>query len=353
MANYLQKKQYYGIDIMKCVMSVFVIAIHRPVFGAAMPMADMIFNSTLTRQSVPYFFAAAAFLFFGKVPAGERVPGREALFKYVRHILLVYVIWSAVYCPVYIAESGVPVWQALREYAVRFLFEGAYLHLWFLPALAFLTAMAWLLLKKMPAAAVAGVCLAVMLACRAALWAGGKNGSHIPYYIDSAFFYLMFTAIGAHIAQHEGLSRRADILGLAGSFVLLLGSNILAGRYAFGPLLGLNMLPKSFDPADMPVYKNIFIIPLIYFLFCLMKNIRFKERNFYATLRPATGLMYLSHLLVTQAALSAAARFLGVQNALAASAACFGLTLAFTLPLSFGLAWLEKRKHFQWIKLLH
>lgn len=281
------------------------------------------------------------------------MPGRETLFKYVRHILLVYVIWSTVYCPVYIAESGAPVRQALREYAVRILFYGGYLHLWFLPALAFLTALAWLLLKKIPAAAVAGACLAVMLACRAALWAGGENGSHIPYYIDSAFFYLSFTAMGAYIAQRDGPSQRANITGLAASFALLLGSNILAGRYAFGPLLGLNMLPESFDPADMPVYKNIFIILLIYFLFCVLKKIRFKERKFYAALRPATTLMYLSHLLVTQAALSAAVRYMGIQNAPYTSLACFALALAFTLPLSFGMAWLEKRKRFQWMKLLH
>ncbi|HOU11331.1 MAG TPA: acyltransferase [Clostridiales bacterium] len=352
MANYLQNKQYYGIDIMKLVMSVFVIAIHRPVF-AAMPAADILLHSTLTRQAVPYFFTAAAFLFFGKAPIGERVPGRETLSKYVRHILLVYLIWSAVYFPVYLTESGVSAGQALREYAVRFLYCEPYLHLWFLPALVCSTALIRLLLKKMPAAAVAGLSFAAMLACRAALWAGGKNGSVVPSHIDSAFFYLLFTAMGAHIARHNGLTQRANVIGLTASLILLTGSNILAARYAFGPLLSLNMTAKSFSPADMPVYKNIFIIPLIYFLFCVIKNIRFKERKIYTSLRPATSLMYLSHLLVTQAALSAAVRFLGVQNTFAAALTGFGLALAFTLALSFCMVWLEKRRHFHWMKSLH
>ena len=63
--------------------------------------------------------------------------------------------------------------------------------------------------------------------------------------------------------------------------------------------------------------------------------------------------MYLSHLLVTQAALSAAVRFLGVQNTFAAALTGFGLALAFTLALSFCMVWLEKRRHFHWMKSLH
>lgn len=342
---------------MKFVMSVFVVAIHRPIFGVAMPAADMIFNATLTRQAVPYFFTAAAFLFFGKAAQGEPVPGREALWKYLKHILPVYVIWSAVYFPVYYAEirasAAVTAGQALREYAVRFLFYGSYLHLWFLPALAFLTALAWLLLKKLPATAVAGISLAVMLACRVAIGAGGKDGSNLPYYIDSAFFYLLFTAMGAHIARHDGPSQKAGIIGLAGSFILLAGSNILAERFRFGPLLGINMLAGSYNADDMPVYKNLFIIPLIYFLFGLMKNIRFKERQFYAALRPATSLIYLTHLLVPPAVLEYTARFLGVENPAFTGLACFTLALAFSLPLSFGMARLQRHKRFHWMKLLH
>jgi len=167
------------------------------------------------------------------------------------------------------------------------------------------------------------------------------------------FFYLVFTAMGAHIAQHEGLSRKADILGLAGSFVLLLGSNMLAERYAFGPLLGLNMLTERYDVTQMPVYKNILLIPMIYFLFNAMKKIRFKERKFYLVLRPATTLIYLTHLLVPLATLETAAHLLGVENPAYTGPVCFMLALTFTLPLSFGMAWLEKRKYFHWMKSLH
>ena len=65
----LEKKNYYGIDLLKFIMAVCVVAIHtQPLYDIQSTVVQRLFD-TITSLAVPYFFSVSGFVLFSKIDA--------------------------------------------------------------------------------------------------------------------------------------------------------------------------------------------------------------------------------------------------------------------------------------------
>jgi len=104
-----------AFDILKFVLSAFVVLIHTP--WAAGTSADALFRTTFAIMAVPLYFCMAGFFLFQKLPEGplRLREDRLRVWRYAGRTLLLYVVWVALYLP---------------------LVRGVAQHTWFLGALA-------------------------------------------------------------------------------------------------------------------------------------------------------------------------------------------------------------------------
>ncbi|MDR2955351.1 MAG: acyltransferase family protein [Prevotella sp.] len=110
-----------GLDYFRVILSILVITPHaQPLFEEDSLVGWLISNG-IARIVVPCFFIISGYFLSSKLD------DKKALKKYLLHLLLVYVVWSVIYVPVYY-NSIEP-----RSF-ITFALMGYY-HLWFLPAL--------------------------------------------------------------------------------------------------------------------------------------------------------------------------------------------------------------------------
>lgn len=89
----LEKKNYYGIDLLKFIMAVCVVAIHtQPLYSIQSIVVQRLFD-TITSLAVPYFFSVSGFLLFSKIDANILSrKSMEVCKKYLSRVLSLYVI---------------------------------------------------------------------------------------------------------------------------------------------------------------------------------------------------------------------------------------------------------------------
>lgn len=89
----IEKKNYYGIDLLKFIMAVCVVAIHtQPLYSIQSIVVQRLFD-TITSLAVPYFFSVSGFLLFSKID--ENISCRknmEVCKRYLSRVLSLYVI---------------------------------------------------------------------------------------------------------------------------------------------------------------------------------------------------------------------------------------------------------------------
>lgn len=97
----LEKKNYYGIDLLKFIMAVCVVAIHtQPLYSIQSIVVQRLFD-TITSLAVPYFFSVSGFLLFSKIDANILCrKSMEVCKKYLSRVLSLYVIWNIIYLPI-------------------------------------------------------------------------------------------------------------------------------------------------------------------------------------------------------------------------------------------------------------
>ena len=87
----LEKKNYYGIDLLKFIMAVCVVAIHtQPLYSIQSIVVQRLFD-TITSLAVPYFFSVSGFLLFSKIDANILSrKSMEVCKKYLSRVATVY-----------------------------------------------------------------------------------------------------------------------------------------------------------------------------------------------------------------------------------------------------------------------
>ena len=139
-------EQYFGIDVVKFLMALCVVAIHLPVYyltddpaGIYPPAFDW-----FIALGVPFFFACSGFLTAGRLDSiPEAGKGREAyLTSRAVRLLKILLYWNLIYLPLTVAECihlEIPFRRAVAENFAALFTEGHSLAsyvLWYVYALA-------------------------------------------------------------------------------------------------------------------------------------------------------------------------------------------------------------------------
>lgn len=155
MTNQLAKSNYNAVDIAKFIAAFLVIAIHCNPLTSFNEIISNYFVNTISRVAVPFFFACSGFFFFKKLDfQNEKIvnskENRRKLCKYLKRICLLYVIWSGIYLMWQIPEWYSTSWlsvHAFIDYAISFISNGSYYHMWYILYLIFATVFGYFILS--------------------------------------------------------------------------------------------------------------------------------------------------------------------------------------------------------------
>ena len=120
------------LNIMKFMMSIFVMIVHFSPFKSIDPILHFISIHGFTRVAVPFFVLSAGYFVSnnGKI-------GIQQLSKTLKKLLYLYLFWTMVYLPLIIIEFDQLGHQLTLLYIVqRFVFKGTFFHLWYFAAIA-------------------------------------------------------------------------------------------------------------------------------------------------------------------------------------------------------------------------
>ena len=121
-----------SMDMFRYLCALMVVAIHTSLFEDINSQLGFIFVEIIPRIAVPYFFALSGYFYF------QSMLKDGTTWKYIKKIILTYVIWSIIYFIVNFIQWG---HHNLKDYIVSsvylFFVEGSYYHFWFFPALIY------------------------------------------------------------------------------------------------------------------------------------------------------------------------------------------------------------------------
>jgi serine/alanine racemase len=119
------------LNIMKLLMAFFVMVVHFSPFKTINPILHHLSIHSFPRIAVPYFFLSSGYLL-----STNGVILNERLRKTLKKLTSLYLFWTLLHLPLIILEltylpNPDPLWISLSR---SFLFEGSFLHLWYLLA---------------------------------------------------------------------------------------------------------------------------------------------------------------------------------------------------------------------------
>ncbi len=315
-----QLKSSNFADLIKFIMSIFVVAIHAH-FMKGNEIADMLISDVFGRIAVPFFFTAAAFFLFRHInePNFSKRVG-----KYLTKMGLLYIICTFIYVPAIIDWNNGKV--SLFKWFKLIFFEGSYRQLWFLPALIFAVALVYTLCRI-------GVSTKIIFACSIPLYIVGCafHSFYKPlinlelideiakdYYNifgttrNGIFFGFIYVALGALLATHTlKLKMPLAWLGLIFSTFAMILEVLIVEEF-------------SVRPKGMGMYISVFFVAL--FLFWISVNTKLLSNlpdKPFKILRKLSTYIYFSHTL-----------FLYIFSDLSYNGEFFSATVA---SLAFGL----------------
>lgn len=288
------KKQYNGLDILKVSMAVLVASRHMvQMFFLPDSRWQMLMVSWLSNLAVPLFFTAAGFFLFGKISDGRtgQEDGQRIVFRYCRRILYLYLLWTALYLPVWLDgwhTYGETAGKRLLTFTQLFLFSSPIPQLWYLPALAVACLLIWLLLSR-------GVKTGPLLCITGILFIAGCIGDnwYFNQQLPSGIRHLLFLYCRYFLTMRNGI--------FYGAFFVCLGLWFSRTRRrlpllpaALGAVLSVYLMYREV----IHCYNTnmvFFSAPAAFFLFSAASSLRLKDRKLYPRLRGMSEWIYLFH----------------------------------------------------------
>lgn len=136
-------KQYYypGLDVLKILLATIVVLRHcGQSFFAHGSIFKIVVTNTISPVAVPTFFLISSFLFFNKHVDDNN------LRKYLLRLLVLYGVWTVMYLPLILFDLPKTLTGGI-QLLQRFVFDGSYFHLWYLPSLMFAILLTYILSK--------------------------------------------------------------------------------------------------------------------------------------------------------------------------------------------------------------
>ncbi len=324
--------QYNAIDIFKFICAILVCTIHLTPFPYnAFKYSESInfyFSNCIARIAVPFYFTTAGFFLFKKTSITNinQVVIKDYCFKLLR----LFATWHIL------------------------LFVGENSHLWYLSASVIAILFITFLLKKK-------VKLKYLIIISIFLFAIGllgdtyyqiikiaKSNNILNYIImtyekyfkttkNGLFFGTIFVLIGLIFATKKiKINFKVAYIGLLISYILL--------------MIETTFLSNHFNPKDYNMY--ISIVPLIFFTFYMLLNIKLKDRPIYKKLRILSTLIYFSHRMFIYFT-SRIIRNLYYKHAIDLSNYRLIITILLTISFAILIEELSKTKKLKFLKYLY
>lgn len=137
------KERVCSVDLFRYICAVLVIAIHTDPLQEINPELGFIAGNAIPRIGVPFFFIVSGYFYFQKIRQGEK-----PFWQYLRHLLVIYSLWSCLYFVIIFVKSGHRnIRRFFAKSIVNFIWHGSFYHFWFFPALIFALCFTTLLWK--------------------------------------------------------------------------------------------------------------------------------------------------------------------------------------------------------------
>lgn len=351
---------YPGIDVMKFVMAMMVVAAHVPPF----PSGTFLFQvmAVVDRLAVPYFFMATGFLLFCKMDL-PRMDDRR-VWNYCKRMTRLYVLWNLVYLPmavIFIKLSHQVFWSTFLK---MFFLQGGFGHLWFLHACLLgilLSAGMYVRRWRFSVMLAVGCFLYVVFLCGMTyhflyqqLVPEGTSFSAFCGVAEELlgstrhglFFAPVFFLLSAYVAQ--AVQRGRTCLGQRRAGQLF--------AVFFVAFLAEGFVCEAFGSPRMEGF--LFAVPVVYFLFLLSLSWRSSYLAMCKCLRERSMLVYFTHVWVVYFVF----RLFDPQRGAALGGqawtalppyACYFLTLLGALAVSEFLIRLRTHRLGGWVRYLY
>lgn len=125
----MERKNKMGLDKLRLIASILIIAIHIYPLASINEELDFIFTHVICRIGVPIFLMITGFFVLPRA-----IKDRKRLIEYTKKIVKVYIISMIIYFPVNIYAGklkGIGIIGILKEIFIN----GTFYHLWYFPAL--------------------------------------------------------------------------------------------------------------------------------------------------------------------------------------------------------------------------
>lgn len=137
----MDNKNYFpGFDCLKLLLSFLIVSIHVGPFLSYSRPLDFLVNQSIARFGVPVFYMISAFLLMNKAEGKLSLSDESTAKKQIKRLLLLYLIWTLIYTPVWIAEAlkSPEIRGGIRDCAIQYIkdviFIGLY-RLWYIHSL--------------------------------------------------------------------------------------------------------------------------------------------------------------------------------------------------------------------------
>lgn len=215
MAN---KKTYDSLDVVKWVSALLIVIIHTNPFHGS-ELLEFYTKDVISRIAVPLFFAISGYLFFRKITFENGKIARSQqnctyLFRYVKHLILIYLGASSFYL-----LYKIPLWysidwwglHALKDYLVNFFLSSSEYHLWYILASIYGIILFYILLTFIRIDMIKYLCVAgwiIECLLYSYSWMGIDDieiltwlTSHFTVCFDAAFRAIPLMAVGLYCAK--------------------------------------------------------------------------------------------------------------------------------------------------------
>lgn len=142
----MEKSEYRALDFFRIICAALVVCIHIQFFSDVNARLSFLFNYTVCRIGVPFFFLVSGFF------VDKKIGGGQDFWKYTRRLIGIYGVYSLIYIPVVVRTYLVhhfTVQQVFIDFLIRLFIKGIYPVLWFFPSLITSLVLLRLMLRRM------------------------------------------------------------------------------------------------------------------------------------------------------------------------------------------------------------
>ena len=346
------KKENGAVDIVKLIMALLVIVIHKPVFYNE--FLNYISGNIICSVAVPFFFAASSYFFFRKINRDKN--DNVKLLNFEKRLFKLYLIWTIIYLPCIFVKYNTGNYESLNLKLFlgqllltvkNFFLSTSFVHLWYVNALMLSVAIIFFLYKKLDYRAICILCVMAAIFSR----------SIVLFCPDDSFVSKVYGYFPEVIKKtlEEGLLFTSGglLLSQIGAEKKKIGYGVSAAVISMILLVSFGALNFRAENKVIEILLQLLAFINASALLSVCLGIELKPSKAYGVIRKYSTLIYFSHLLM----MSEVFRFLAFKTGITAftnnNPLIYLITLTVSVIVSTLIIFLSKKEKLSFLKNLY